>query len=115
MRRASASRLTPRLEQRPHADGVTAEQVFLQGQHFVRLDALVGELAEAGVDAVDRVAAFEEIDDAAAGLLDALAGGRGQAEALDAAVQDGSASARVRSSPVSARTEELWMARVIRP
>ena len=61
----------------------------MQGQHVVGRDALVGELAEAGVDAVKGFAAFEELDDAAASLLDAATGGGGKAEALDAAVQNG--------------------------
>src|SRR5262249_46728083 len=69
-------------QQRADADGVAAEEVFLEGEHLVGGDALVGELAEAGVDAVDGGPGGEEVVQAAAGLLDALAGGGRQGEAL---------------------------------
>ncbi len=69
MRRASASRLTRQTQKRPHADGVAAKQVFLKGKHLVRLDALVGQLAEAGVDAVDGLTLGEQIIEAAASLF----------------------------------------------
>src|SRR5205823_3496363 len=58
------------------------------GQHLVGRDALVGELAEAGVDAVDGGARGHQVFQAAAGALDALAGGRGEGEAFDLAAQD---------------------------
>ena len=75
-------------QQRPHADGVAAQQVFLKGENFVRLDALVGQLAEAGVDAVDGGAGRHQRFEDAASLLDALAGGGGQGQALDGAAED---------------------------
>ena len=49
---------------------MAAEQVLLQGEHLVGVDALVGELAEAGVDAVDGGPVCQQPVEAAAGLLD---------------------------------------------
>jgi hypothetical protein len=46
-----------RRQRRADADAMRADQVALQGGQFVLADALGRELAEAGVDAVDRVVA----------------------------------------------------------
>ena len=59
MRRDQRQPCDTQRQQIAHADGVAAQQVLLQGQDFVVGDPLVGELAEAGVDAVDRLAAAQ--------------------------------------------------------
>ncbi len=64
-------------QQRPHADGVTAQQVLLERENFLRLDALVCQFAEAGVDAVDRGSLGQKIVKTLPGALDALPRCRG--------------------------------------
>ena len=77
-----------RPQQGTDADGVAAQEVFLQGQHLVRLDALTAQLAEAGVDAIEGFAAGEQIDQAGVGAVDAPAGGRRQGQLIDVGVED---------------------------
>src|SRR5581483_272318 len=67
---------------------MAAEQVLLQREHLVRLDSLVGQLAEAGVDAVDGGSLGQQVRQAMPGLFDAAPGRRREAQLLDAAVQD---------------------------
>ena len=75
-------------KQRSHADRVTAEQVFLEGQDFCGIDALVGQLAEAGVDAIDRLPGIEQFQQAAACSFDSFAGGLPQSQTCNLAMQD---------------------------
>src|SRR5438128_937003 len=67
---------------------MTAQEVFLKAQDFRWLDALAGELAEAGVDAVDGGAAGQELFETASRLLDPLPGLRCETEPDGAAMQD---------------------------
>ena len=53
-------------QQRSHADRMAAQQILLQGEHLVWFDALAGELAEAGVDTIQRLALRKQIVQAAA-------------------------------------------------
>ena len=66
---------------------MAAEQVFLQREHLVLGDALVGELAEAGVDAVNRFAARELIEQHFARADHAIARGRGELQRVDPTVE----------------------------
>src|SRR5262249_16236723 len=75
-------------QQRSHADGVAAEQVFLERQDLMRLNALVSEFAEACVDAVDGLPLYEELREAASPLFNAAACRCGKAELFDASVQN---------------------------
>ena len=71
--------------QGPHADGMAAQKIFLKGQNLIRLDALIREFPEAGVDAVDNVSLGEKLVQAAARAFDALAGDGGQPKLFDSA------------------------------
>ena len=77
------------LQQRPHADGVAAQAGFPEGQNVVGVDALIGQLAEAGVDAVDGGAAGHQFFEATAGCARRASCGRGQAELRDPAGEKG--------------------------
>jgi hypothetical protein len=67
---------------------VAAEEVLLKGEDFLRLDTLVGEFAEACVDAVDGFAGGEKVVEATACALDPFAGGWCEREAFDLAVKE---------------------------
>src|SRR5258708_5922552 len=66
---------------------MTAQEVFLQGEDVVRLDPLVRQLAEASVDAVDRLTALQQSHDDPPGAFYFLAGGGREADRFDLTVQ----------------------------
>jgi hypothetical protein len=68
------------------AAGVAADEITLEGLDLGGVNAKVGKLAEAGVDAVGGVSAGEEIVDESAGGLDCGKRGRGE---RDRAVVEG--------------------------
>ena len=67
-RSAIAARTVAHRQRRIDARGVTAQQVQLQRGEIVLVDPRLGEVAEAGVDAVDRLLAIGlAIDNGASG------------------------------------------------
>ena len=67
---------------------MAAQQVLLQGQDFVRLDALVGQFAEAGIDAIDRGPVASESFRQRRERSTLLAAADARLQAFDLAVQD---------------------------
>ena len=71
----------------PHGDRVAAEQILLQRQYLAFGDALVRELAETGVDAINRLIAREPLDEHITRANDIFAGRRSQLKFVNFPVQ----------------------------
>jgi len=77
------------VQHRAPADGMAAQKVFLKVQDFLRLDPLTRQLAEAGVDAVDRAALGQQLLKATASRIDPLPRRQADTDASNPPGQDG--------------------------